>query len=63
MNSTMENEAHSISGLTSAEVAERVSAGKVNSNADVKTKTIGQIFAGHALTLFNAAVSRRRYTS
>ena len=41
-------------GLTSSEVAERISQGKVNSNADVKTKTIGQIVAGHALTLFNA---------
>ena len=41
-------------GLSSAEVAERVALGKVNSNADVRTKTVGQIVAGHAFTLFNA---------
>ena len=41
-------------GLTSVEVAERVASGRVNTDADVKTKTVGQIVAGHALTLFNA---------
>ena len=40
-------------GLTSKEVAERVSAGKVNTNTDVKTKSIAQIIAEHSLTLFN----------
>ena len=40
-------------GLTSKEVAERVSAGKVNTNTDVKTKSIAQIIAEHSFTLFN----------
>lgn len=40
-------------GLTSKEVAERVSAGKVNTNTDVKTKSVAQIIAEHSLTLFN----------
>lgn len=40
-------------GLTSAEVAQRVAEGKTNANTDVKTKSIGQIFREHALTLFN----------
>ena len=51
---TSEADAISVRGLSSAEVAERVASGRVNSNADVKTKTVGQIVAGHALTLFNA---------
>ena len=41
-------------GLTDEEVAERVADGRVNDNTDVKTKTVGQIFAEHAFTLFNA---------
>ena len=40
-------------GLTAVEVAERVADGRVNINADVKTKSVGQIVAEHALTLFN----------
>ena len=40
-------------GLTTKEVAERVSAGKVNTNTDVKTKSIAQIIAEHSFTLFN----------
>lgn len=40
-------------GLTSKEVAERISAGKVNTNTDVKTKSIAQIIAEHSFTLFN----------
>ena len=32
---------------------ERVSAGKVNTNTDVKTKSIAQIIAEHSFTLFN----------
>ena len=43
-----------MSGLSDAEVAERVAQGLTNANTDVKTKSIGQIFAEHALTLFNA---------
>ncbi|MBM6774081.1 HAD-IC family P-type ATPase [Olsenella profusa] len=41
-------------GLTEAEVAERVAAGRTNANTDVKTKSVRQIVAEHALTLFNA---------
>lgn len=40
-------------GLTSAEVAERVAAGKTNANTDVKTKSIVQILREHTFTLFN----------
>lgn len=40
-------------GLTDAEVAEAVAAGNVNTNTDVKTKTVGQILAEHTFTLFN----------
>lgn len=53
MEKTADGEAQSLHGLTSAEVAERVAAGKTNANTDVKTKTIGQIFREHAFTLFN----------
>ena len=42
-----------IRGLTSAEVARRVSEGKVNENADVKTRTIPRIFRDNICTLFN----------
>ncbi len=40
-------------GLTDAEVAERVADGRVNSDTDVKTKSVAQIVSEHALTLFN----------
>lgn len=40
-------------GLTEAEVAERVADGRTNANTDVRTKSVGQILAEHALTLFN----------
>ena len=40
-------------GLTDAEVAERVAEGRTNANTDVKTKSVRQIVAEHALTLFN----------
>lgn len=53
MENTADGEVQSLNGLTSAEVAERVAAGKTNANTDVKTKTIGQIFREHAFTLFN----------
>ncbi len=43
-----------MSGLSDAEVADRVAQGLTNANTDVKTKSIGRIFAEHALTLFNA---------
>ena len=40
-------------GLSDSEVAERVAQGLTNANTDVKTKSVGQIVAEHALTLFN----------
>ncbi len=40
-------------GLTSSEVSQRVADGLTNANTDVKTKSVGQIFASHAFTLFN----------
>ena len=40
-------------GLTDAEVAERIAEGRTNANTDVRTKSVGQIVAEHALTLFN----------
>ena len=46
-------EPDALSGLSSAEVAERVAQGKTNANTDVKTKSVGQILREHALTLFN----------
>ena len=46
--------ADGLTGLTDAEVAERVAAGRTNANTDVRTKTVGQIVAEHSLTLFNA---------
>ncbi|WP_130812162.1 HAD-IC family P-type ATPase [Olsenella sp. Marseille-P4559] len=49
--STLETQ---VTGLSSAEVEERVAAGKANANTDVKTKSVGQILAEHAFTLFNA---------
>ena len=42
-----------LSGLTDAEVAQRVADGRVNSDTDVKTKSVAQIVSEHALTLFN----------
>ncbi|MGI6031947.1 MAG: HAD-IC family P-type ATPase [Coriobacteriales bacterium] len=42
-----------VQGLSSAEVAARVAAGKVNVNADVKTRTIAQIVRDNVCTLFN----------
>ena len=41
-------------GLSASEVAYREGAGLTNANTDVRTKTVGQIFAEHTLTLFNA---------
>ena len=41
-------------GLTDEEVATRVADGRTNANTDVKTKSVRQIVAEHALTLFNA---------
>ena len=41
-------------GLSSAEVAERLADGRVNSDTDVKTKSVGRILADHTFTFFNA---------
>ena len=46
--------APALAGLTDAGVAQRVAEGRTNANTDVKTKSVGQILAEHALTLFNA---------
>lgn len=40
-------------GLTSAEVAERVKAGKVNGEQNVKTKSVGRIIFTNTVTFFN----------
>lgn len=40
-------------GLTAQQVAERVAQGKVNADADVKTRSIPQIFQQNICTLFN----------
>ena len=40
-------------GLTDAEVAERVAAGRTNANTDVRTKSVAQILSEHTFTLFN----------
>lgn len=42
-----------ITGLTTKEVNQRISEGKVNYNTDVKTKTIGQIIFTNFFTWFN----------
>lgn len=42
-----------LNGLSLQEVEKRRQQGFVNVNTDVKTKSIGQIMAGHILTLFN----------
>ena len=49
----MPESSNEVRGLTSAEVAARVADGRVNHDTDVKTKSIWQIFATHAFTLFN----------
>ena len=47
------DEIRKISGLTSEQVAERVSAGQVNVNADVHTRSIARIVRDNLCTLFN----------
>ena len=42
-----------LSGLSEAEVAERVEDGRANSDAGPKTKSVAQICAEHTFTLFN----------
>lgn len=43
-------------GLTSAEVAERVAAGRVNRTDDSSSRTLTQILRGNLFTLFNAII-------
>ena len=45
--------APALQGLSSEEVARRTESGLTNANTDLKTKSVKQIFAEHALTLFN----------
>ncbi|MBQ9058299.1 MAG: HAD-IC family P-type ATPase [Atopobiaceae bacterium] len=52
--STATHEASELVGLTSVEVEQRRQRGQININAGAKTKSVGQIFLGHILTLFNA---------
>ena len=40
-------------GLTSAQVEERISQGKINLNTDLKTKSIKELFIENLCTLFN----------
>ena len=49
----MEEKNKTLSGLTSAEVEERVKSGKVNAVNTVKTKSIGRIFYDNICTVFN----------
>ncbi|MDO4182116.1 MAG: HAD-IC family P-type ATPase [Coriobacteriia bacterium] len=53
MDTSTETQTPAIQGLTSAEVAARVAEGKVNANADVRTRTIPQIVRDNICTLFN----------
>ena len=43
-----------LQGLSEKEVAQKKSQGLLNVGSEVKTKTAGQVIAGHTLTLFNA---------
>lgn len=43
----------SVSGLTTAEVEERIAAGSVNVNTDLKTKSIRELIVENVCTLFN----------
>ena len=53
MDLTMDNETIDLNGLSTAQVAERMAAGKVNVNADVKSRSLGRIFRDNLCTLFN----------
>ena len=44
-------------GLTNAEVQERINKGLVNTDVQIKTKTIGQIISGHTFTMFNLVIA------
>ncbi|MBQ2681615.1 MAG: haloacid dehalogenase, partial [Eggerthellaceae bacterium] len=53
MNAIEQNDAAKLTGLTSAQVTERIAAGKVNVNTDVTSRSIGRIFRDNLCTLFN----------
>ena len=53
MNAIEQNDAAKPTGLTSAQVTERIAAGKVNVNTDVTSRSIGRIFRDNLCTLFN----------
>lgn len=44
-------------GLTKAEVEERINKGLINTDVQIKTKTIGQIISGHTFTMFNFVIA------
>ncbi|MDR2267642.1 MAG: HAD-IC family P-type ATPase [Christensenellaceae bacterium] len=44
---------YQIKGLTSSDVSERVLAGEINGDCDVKTKSVAQIVRANGLTFFN----------
>lgn len=50
---THASEGHLV-GLSYDEVAKRVADGRVNTNTDVRTKSVGRILAEHTFTFFNA---------
>ncbi len=49
----MQNQNFKLTGLSTAEVNSRISQGKVNTNSNLKTKSIGRIFYDNICTLFN----------
>ena len=53
INATKEQDSVTLQGLSSTEVAKRIADGRVNTNTDVKTKSIPAIIKDNALTLFN----------
>ena len=46
--------ATNLKGLTSQQVSQRISEGKVNVTSNIRTKSIGRIFRDNICTLFNA---------
>ena len=52
----MEEKNKTLSGLTSAEVEERVKSGKVNAVNTVKTKSIGRIFYDTICTVLDKII-------
>ena len=44
-------------GLSKKEVESRIKEGLINTDVQVKTKTIWQIISGHTFTLFNFVIA------